>query len=72
MAKSSISLDELTRDDSGTPRRREERNSEEPIAQKKAVSFLYIALGEAARNTLLDRKPDKNIRATNLKDWLEE
>ena len=45
---------------------------EEPIAQRKAVSFLYIALGEAARKTLLDRKPDMDIKAINLKDLLKE
>ena len=41
MAKSSISLEELTRDDSGTPRRNELMGgAEEPIAQRKAVGFL--------------------------------
>ena len=56
MAKSSKSLEELTRDESGTPRRKELMGgAEELISQKKAVSFLYIALGEAARKTILDR-----------------
>ena len=45
---------------------------EEPIAEKKAVSFLYIALGEAARKTLLDRKPNMYIKATTLKGLLKE
>ena len=39
--------------------------AEEPIAGKKAVSFLYIALGEAARTTLLDRKPNMDIKTVN-------
>ena len=73
MAKSSISLEELTRDESGTPRRKELiGGAEEPIAQKKAVSFLNIARREAARKTILDRKPDMDINATNLKDLLKE
>ena len=59
MAKSSTSLDELSRDATTNARRKELMGgSEEQIAHKKAVSFLYIALGEAARKTLLDRKPN--------------
>ena len=46
--------------------------AEEPIAQKKAVSFLYIALEETVRKTLLDRKPDMDIKDTNLKHLLRE
>ena len=73
MAKSSISLEELTRDEAGTPRRKELMGgAEEPTAQRKAVSFLYIALGEAARKTLLDRKPDMDIKAINTKDLLQQ
>ena len=74
MAKSSVSLEELTRDDTGTPRSKELMGgADEPIAQKKAVSFLYTALGETAREILLDRKPDiTDIKATNLKDLLKE
>ena len=57
MSSSSISLDELTRDATANARRKEQMGrSEKQIAQKKAVGFLYIALGEAARKTLLDRK----------------
>ena len=33
---------------------------------------MYIALGEATRKTLLDRKPDMDIKAINLKDLLKE
>ena len=33
---------------------------------------MYIALGEAALKTLLDRKPNKDIKATSLKDLLKE
>ena len=44
---------------------------EEQIAEKKAVSFLYIALGEAARKTLLDLK-DMDIKATKIKVLLKE
>ena len=63
MAKSSISLEELTRDEAGTPRQKELMGgAEESIAQRKAVRCLYIALGEAARKTLLDRKPDMDLR----------
>ena len=73
MAKSSISLEERTRDEAGTPRRKEMMGgTEEPIAHIKAVSFLYIALGEEARKTLLDRKPDMDMKAINLKDLLKE
>ena len=39
----------------------------EPIAEKKVVSFLYIALGEAAIKTLLDRKSNIDLKATKLK-----
>ena len=46
--------------------------AEESIAEKKAVSFLYIALGEAARKALLDRKPNMDIKTTTLKDLLKE
>ena len=45
---------------------------EEPIAGEKAASLLYIALGEAARKTLLDRKPNMDIKAITLKDLLKE
>ena len=73
MAKSLISLDELTRDASTNARRKEPMGgSEEQIAQKKAVSFLYIALGEAARKTLLDRKPNMDIKTMNLDELLKE
>ena len=100
MAKLSISLDELTRDDTviscqfvqenkrfchecgfeelystGTsnPRRKELMGrAEESIAEKKTVSFLYIALGEAARKTLLDRKPNMDIKTTKFNDLLKE
>ena len=73
MPKSSISIEELTRDEAGTPRRKELMGgADEPIPQKKAVSFLYIARGEAARKTLLDRKPVMDIQTTNLKDLLKE
>ena len=73
MAKSSISLEELTRDTTTNPRKKELMGGvEESIAEKKAVSFLYIALGEAARKTLLDRKPNMDIKATKLEDLLKE
>ena len=73
MAKSSISLEELTRDTTSNPRKKELMGGvEEQIAEKKEVSFLYIALGEAARKMLLDRKPDMDIKATKLKDLLKE
>ena len=45
---------------------------EESIAETKAVNFLYIVLGEAARRTLLDRKPNMDIKATKLKDLLKK
>ena len=73
MTESSISLEELTRDTTSNPRKKELMGGvEEQIAEKKAVSFLYIALGEAARKMLLDRKPDMDIKATKLKDLLKE
>ena len=73
MAKSSISLEEQTRDNSVTPRRKELiGGAEEPIAQRKAVSFLYFSLAEAARKTSLGRKPDMDINAINLKDLLKQ
>ena len=63
----------MTRDESGTPRSEDLiGGAEEPIAQKKAVSFLYIALGEAAQKTVLDRKPNMDIKATKLKDLLKK
>ena len=63
--------DELTRDASTNPRREELMGgSEEQIAQKKAVGFLYIALGETARKTLLDRKPNMDIKTMNLDELL--
>ena len=72
MAKSSISIEELTRDETSGPKRKELMGgAEESIAEKKAVSFLYIALGEAARKTLLDRKPNMNIKTTKLNDLLK-
>ena len=45
---------------------------EESIAEKKAVSFLYIALGESARKTQLNRKPNMDIKTTKLEDLLKE
>ena len=72
MAKSSISLEELTRDTTSNTRKKELMGGvEEQIAEKKEVSFLYIALGEAARKMLLDRKPDMDIKATKLKRSVE-
>ena len=64
----------MTRDDAGTNPRKKELmgRAEEKIAEKKAVSFLYIALGDAARKTLLDRKPNMDIKTTKLKDLLQE
>ena len=44
----------------------------EPIAEKKVVSFLYIALGEAAIKTLLDRKSNIDLKATKLKHLLKK
>ena len=54
MAESPISLEELTKEDAEmNPRRKELMGGvEEPVAQEKAVSFLYNALGEAARKTV--------------------
>ena len=73
MAKSSISIEELTRDETSGPKRKELMGGAgESIAEKKAVSFLYIALGEAARKTLLDRKPNMDIKTTKLNDLLKE
>ena len=73
MAKSSISLDELTRDTSSRARRKELMGGfEEEVAQRKAVSLLYIAVGEAARKTLLDRNPNLDIKTISLKDLLKE
>ena len=73
MAKSSISLEELTRKSTqANPRKKELMGGvEEPIAETKAVSFLYIALGEA-RKTLVDRKPNMDIKAITLKHLLKE
>ena len=73
MAKLSISIEELTRDNSAHARNKELMGGlDEQIVQKKAVSFLYIALGEAARKTLLDRKPDLDFKKMVLKDLLKE
>ena len=50
MAKSSISLDELIKDASTNAKRKGLMGeSEEQTALQKAVSFFYVALGEAAR-----------------------
>ena len=46
--------------------------AEESIAEGKALSCLQIALGEAARKTLLDRKTKMDIKTTKLKDLLQE
>ena len=73
MAKSSISLEELTRDSSTQARRKDLMGGcDEEIAQKKAVSLLYIAMGEAARKTLLDRKPNMDVKKITLKELLKE
>ena len=72
-AKSSISIEELTRDETSGPKRKELMGgAEESIAEKKSVSFLNIALGEAARKTLLDRKPNMEIKTTKFNDLLKE
>ena len=53
MTKSSLALDELTRDATSQPRRKELMGgSEEDVVQRTAVSLLFIAIGEAARRTL--------------------
>ena len=36
------------------------------------ISFLYIELGEAARRTLLDRKPNMDIKTMNLNDSMKK
>ena len=44
MAKSSISIEKLTRDESGDPRRKEiMRGAEEPKAQRKVVFLVYCS-----------------------------
>ena len=45
---------------------------EEEGAQTKAVSLLYIAIGEAARKIHLGSKPNLDIKSINLKDLLKE
>ena len=73
MAKSSISFEELTHDDSKMARRKDLMGGcEEQSAQKDVVSFLYIALWEAARKTVLDRKPSLDTKNITIKELLKE
>ena len=44
---------------------------DEVRAAKKAISVLYLALGTAARNTIADNFPTRNIARVSLTDLLK-
>ena len=74
MAKFSISVEELTREDTlNNPRRQALMGGVDPeTAERKAVSIMYLALGDAARKTLLDRNPSLNAKTISLKQMMKE
>ena len=72
MAKFSISTEELTRDVTHMARRQPMMGGlDENTAERKAVSVLVLAMGEAARKTLMDRKPQLDFKTIGLKDLIE-
>ena len=74
MAKFSISVEELTREETPeNPRRQALMGGADPeTAERKAVSIMYLALGDAARKTLLDRNPGLNAKTISLKQLIQE
>ena len=73
MAKFSIAVEEIVREEEGTERRTALMGGHDvETAPKKAVSILFLALGEAARKTITDRKPERNVKQTCLKELLYE
>ena len=77
MAKYSISISELTRQTTQqTPRVRTLLGDlDEDPANKKAISILYLSLGDAARKQFMDKYPHKalwNLKARELINlWIE-
>ena len=39
-------------------------------AEKKAVSILFLALGDTARKTLMDRKPNLDVKQIQLRELI--
>ena len=70
MAKHSISVEELTRTSGGARDKALMGNMEEIPAQRKVVSVLYLALGQAARKTLTDKYPTATIATISLANLL--
>ena len=72
MGKHSIEVDEITRDEGDVPRRKELMgNMEKGTAEKKAISLLFLSIGGAGRNTLIDKYPAMNIKTMELKVLME-
>ena len=70
MAKNNISIFELTKT-TGVKEKSLIGDLDEIPAMKKAISFLYLALGSAGKTSIADNFPATNIATVNLTDLLK-